>query len=46
MKDKNKIREYKDDNFEIYCIYDEKGEKLTDVIEKAFKSYYDLKINI
>lgn len=45
MEEKNKVREYRNDDFKINCIYKEDGKPLNKIIEEAFKSYYDLKIN-
>lgn len=45
MEKKEKIRNYKNDEFKINCIYDEQGKSLPKIIEEAFKSYYELKSN-
>lgn len=44
MDDKQTTRKYKNDEFKINCIYDENGKTLFNVIEEAFKSYYEYKI--
>jgi len=38
-------RKYKNDEFKINCIYDEKGKTIFKIIEEAFKNYYKLKTN-
>ena len=43
MEDKEG-RKYKNDEFKINCKYDENGEKLETIIERAFKSYYQFKM--
>jgi len=45
MEDDKSTRKYKNDEFKINCIYNEKGKKIFTIIEEAFKSYYNLKIN-
>jgi hypothetical protein len=45
MEDKSKVRKYKNDEFKINCIYSKDGKTLNKIIEEAFKSYYELKVN-
>ncbi len=45
MDEKQNTRKYKNDEFKINCIYNDEGKSIFKVIEEAFKSYYDLKIN-
>lgn len=45
MAEKKDIRKYKTDEFKINCFYNEKGKPIFQIIEEAFKSYYNLKIN-
>ena len=45
MEKEEKVRKYKNDEFKINIIYDDKGKTIFKVIEEAFKNYYDLKVN-
>ncbi len=45
MNKVSEIKKYKNDEFKINCIYNEKGKNIFRVIEEAFKNYYDLKAN-
>lgn len=46
MNKKKEPRKYQNDDFKINCIYNKEGKTIFNIIEEAFKNYYEVKTKI